>query len=211
MTPSEPLLEGRTRRVLILPSKTPTPISRPNPLQTGNQQTTGLPSFHHLHLGTRSLQGWLSWDQLPRLPLLPTPTGEPTLRRAFWTFSPFNSIHSPLFCVNTLVCESAASTGWGCPRKRQVTPCLFSARGGPPPNSLWVSSPPPTFFFLKPLLLPSFSLQLRWRDIVKLLYRILKAGPLRAFQAPYKPVILWLIFFGFRLVTQNESNSINFQ
>ena len=43
MTTSEPLLEGRTRRVLILPSKTPTPISHPNPLQTGQQQTTGLP------------------------------------------------------------------------------------------------------------------------------------------------------------------------
>ena len=98
----------------------------------------------------------------------------------------------------------------------QVTPRLFSAGGGGPHlTPFWVSSPPPTFFFfflfLKPLLLPSFSLQLWRRDIVKLLYRILKAGPLRAFQAPYKPVILWLVFFGFRLVTQNESNSINFQ
>lgn len=43
MTPSEPVLEGRTRRVSILPSKTPAPICRPNPLQTGQQQTTGLP------------------------------------------------------------------------------------------------------------------------------------------------------------------------
>lgn len=31
MTPSEPVLEGRTRRVSILPSKTPAPISCLNP------------------------------------------------------------------------------------------------------------------------------------------------------------------------------------
>lgn len=45
----------------------------------------------------------------------------------------------------------------------------------------------------------------------KLLYSILKAGPLRSFQTAYKQVILWLVFFGLVFAVQNESNSINFQ
>ena len=118
--------------------------------------------------------------------------------------------------VQTLWCVKAQPpVGEGALINCRLLPA-FSQPEGAAPTSLPSGSlphPQPFFFFLflKPLLLPSFSLQLRQRDIVKLLYRILKAGPLRAFQAPYKPVILWLVFFGFRLVTQNESNSINFQ
>lgn len=99
----------------------------------------------------------------PRSPLLLTPTGEPTLRQAFWNFSPFNSVHGSLFCANTGVLKHT-STGRGCPHKLQVTPCLFSQRAAPhltPPSGPLPRHP--TFFFssfLKPLLLPSIFLQL---------------------------------------------------
>ena len=148
MTPSEPALEGRTRRVSILPSKTPARFSHPNPFQTGEQQTAGLPPFIFTW-GLLSLQGWLLWDQLPRSPLLPTPTREPTLRRAFWTFSAFNSIHSSLFCANTLVCESTASSGWGALINCRLLPA-FSQPEGAAPTSLPSGSlphPQPFFFF----------------------------------------------------------------
>lgn len=96
-----------------------------------------------------------------------------------------------LYCLSSEHSREGANVGaqQESPRTGQSSAPLPSC--SPPPTTL--APPPPQL-----LLLPSFSLQLRLRYSKATVWDF-ESRAAQAFQTPYKPAILYLVFFGFRL------------